>query len=197
MEGASGSTIAAFKVRGNASVWAGQPCALSYRYRNANITLQGPADTSDGWVAPPPGTNYFEIRPQGPAVPSGVRMAGATQDAAGCRGVCETTPGCTSYTWDARQPTRDTTEAGAEAGAGESVRSQDTSSCAAGQGIGGSCFTRNDSIWAPNVTGAGPCVASGRPWAFDGDNPVSFGPCSVAVATFLANKPCCCSQAPC
>ena len=70
------------------------------------------------------------------------RVAGVTETGDGCRGVCETTADCKSYTWDAR---------GAQPSSG------------------GTCYLRNDSLWWPNVTGADPStLAAGRPWAFDG-----------------------------
>jgi hypothetical protein len=134
-----GSRVGSFQVVGQGSARAGNPCALEWP---SPTHTYGPFDESDGVIQVRGETNYFEV-----AEPSadGYRIAGVTQTGDGCRGVCETTADCQSFTWDARGAT---------------------------PGTGGTCFLRNDSLWFPNVTGGDPlALAAGRPWTFDGDNP--------------------------
>ena len=41
--------------------------------------------------------------------------------------------------------------------------------------VGGRCWLRSDSVWAPNTTDADPeMLVSGRPWHNDGDNPAPY-----------------------
>lgn len=81
------------------AVLAGSPCDLHYDYKT--VSLSGPYSRSGGTIAMVNETNYLEIYTPSVDTP-GVHEAGVTEDAAGCRGVCETTAKCTSYTWDAR-----------------------------------------------------------------------------------------------
>jgi len=136
-----GSRIGSFSVVGDGAVQAGNPCAVEWP---STPTLRGPFAASDGVQTLSIETNYFRL-PDAGGPASSARAVGDTQDAAGCRGVCETTADCISFTWDGR-----------DRAAGE----------------GGTCWVRNDTLWWPNVTNGDPArLAAGRPWTFDGDNP--------------------------
>ena len=120
----------------------GTPCALTYSY--PNVDLRGPFGAADARVnvsAFALGVDYFELAFNS-SLPDGVHLAGTTQDAEGCRGVCEADEQstCSSYTW-------------IDGGDG-----------------GGDCYLRSDWHWAPDE-GTMPGATSGRPWTFDGDNP--------------------------
>eukprot|EP00040_Diaphanoeca_grandis_P024766 m.136519 g.136519 ORF g.136519 m.136519 type:complete len:646 (+) comp29860_c0_seq1:110-2047(+) len=140
----TGSNIGAFEIlqgAGAVAVLAGDTCDLKYAYPPSENHIDGPYTQKDGLVQKT-SVEYFEIVTP---TQSSVTLVGSTQDAAGCRGVCETKADCTSYTWDARNT------ANAQSGG---------------------CWLRNDSIWAPNVTDGNPnLLVSGRPWHNDGDNP--------------------------
>lgn len=93
---AVGSRIGAFEVTGDAVLWAGDPCDLTFKYPNASVVLRGPYNSSSGRSARS-SVNYFEqVRS---AMPAGVISLGETEDAEGCRGGCELDSRCTSYTW--------------------------------------------------------------------------------------------------
>lgn len=144
-----GSRVGSFRVEGNLTVMAGNPCAVMYPTQDTH--LYGPFSASSGTLNVTTETNYFEVA-EGNR--SGYRRAGQTEDPAGCRGVCEVTEGCTSYTWDARG------EAGRPEASGTNP---------------GECFLRTDYLWFPNETTAPlASVVSGRPWTFDGDNPAPY-----------------------
>eukprot|EP00037_Helgoeca_nana_P001624 m.28165 g.28165 ORF g.28165 m.28165 type:complete len:441 (+) comp11997_c0_seq1:700-2022(+) len=129
------------KVIGAGNVLAGNPCAIEWP---STPHVYGPFASSDGIVPVQDETNYFQV--DAPGAGAGYRVVGTTEDAAGCRGVCESTSDCQSWTWDARNMS--------------------------GPATVGKCFVRNDTLWYPNVTDGNPAlVAAGRPWEFDGDNP--------------------------
>eukprot|EP00037_Helgoeca_nana_P001625 m.28176 g.28176 ORF g.28176 m.28176 type:complete len:600 (+) comp11997_c0_seq2:24-1823(+) len=136
-----GSRIGSFEVIGAGNVLAGNPCAIEWP---STPHVYGPFASSDGIVPVQDETNYFQV--DAPGAGAGYRVVGTTEDAAGCRGVCESTSDCQSWTWDARNMS--------------------------GPATVGKCFVRNDTLWYPNVTDGNPAlVAAGRPWEFDGDNP--------------------------
>ena len=90
----------------------------------------GPFNVSSGTIDVSSDTNYFELADDQPMSNSShrkVRREGVTQDAEGCRGVCELDKHCSSFTWR---------------------RSSGKGSPAAG----GDCYIRSDSLWYPNVT---------------------------------------------
>jgi hypothetical protein len=148
-----GSQIAAFEVEGEGvAINAGSPCAVEYPpAAGPQFDPRGPFTSKSGRVTVSAETNYFEFVEPGR---NGVRVVGRTEDAEGCRGACAVDAACNSFTWDATANT-----------AGE---------------LGGTCFVRNDSLWYPNITaGDKSKLASGRPWAFDGDNPA---PCLDAAS---------------
>ena len=178
VETASGSHIGAFQLitttssssanKSKVGFLAGSPCDVTYTYNT--LDLRGPFHASDGVVNLTKSSskknamsttnefqvNYFEIPSSNTTPPiagGGVIVLGTTQDAAGCRGACETHAKCTSFTWIE----------------GEEDVLVDEKSTATGV-----CYARTDGLWAPNATAEAARSTSGRPWTFDGDNPAPW-----------------------
>lgn len=91
-----GSNIGSFRLeaKDTVAVRAGNPCARTYNY--PDVTLSAPFSVKNGTVKLALEVDYFEIVINHNR---DVRLAGITQDGAGCRGICEIQDDCTVFSW--------------------------------------------------------------------------------------------------
>eukprot|EP00756_Hemistasia_phaeocysticola_P009569 Hpha_TRINITY_DN14918_c0_g1::TRINITY_DN14918_c0_g1_i1::g.142967::m.142967 len=131
-----GSVVTSMRVRGGVGVKVlyARACAATFGYEEVKMEEAAGEELPEGVLY----VELVEEKSQRPA------LAGQTQDAAGCRGLCTAQRGksgkrCTSYTWH-----------------GDS---------------GGDCYLRTDLVWGPSQV---PERVSGRPWHYSGDNPAPW-----------------------